>query len=212
LELTGFLTVLSETLEREIGVQLMEGEFRLGTLDLKDVTELQPLNQRFEVLLLCCPKCKKSTAFLSLGTIDKYLDVEKNSVAQCRHCQYQLKVPKVAQIRAQQDREFDFLTIEEWKPTRILSKKGLITEISLPSRKLKFEYQDPPEKKTIAIEVPPAKLKLIRNLPLHRSHRLRIQVLTARKLDPRSVIRKGGVKAPSSVVPTFKYKLLSLTK
>ena len=108
MELDGLFNNIALTLENPIGIQLQKGEYRLGIIDLSSITEIQPLNQKFEALVSQCKQCGKNTAFLSLQSLDNYLDVEKRSCIQCRHCQTLVQLPKVQKIRDTQGKEFNF--------------------------------------------------------------------------------------------------------
>ncbi|NVM29959.1 MAG: hypothetical protein HWN65_14045 [Candidatus Helarchaeota archaeon] len=50
--MSGFLNNMAKTLENFIGSKLLEGQYRLGMLDLKPISEIQPLNQKYEAILL----------------------------------------------------------------------------------------------------------------------------------------------------------------
>lgn len=192
-------------------LELQEGEFRLGKLNLESLTEIQPLNHNFEAILFRCEKCGKNTAFLSLKSIDHFIDVEKKSILQCRHCQFEMQIPIAQAIRESQGKEYDFLQLQSWTFTKILIKKGLLLHFSIPEAKIEFQYEENSELKTIQIEVSQNKLKLLHNLQIGQSYRLKIKVYISRILN----LQKAFIKKPdqsAEAIELQKFELLSITK
>jgi hypothetical protein len=191
--------------------QLQKGEFRLGKLNLESLTEIQPLNQMYEALLIRCENCGKATAFLSLKNIDHFIDDEKQSKLQCRHCQFEMQIPKAQEIREAQGNDFDFLQLQSWTFTKILIKRGRILHFSISEAMIKFEYEENSQSKTIQIEVPQSKLKLLRNLQIGEFCRLKIKVYISKRVNP----QKAFIKKPnqgSETIQLQKYELLSFAK
>ncbi len=208
MEMSGFLNNIAIALEKFIGTQISEGEYRLGTMDLSSLSEIAPLNQTFEGLLLHCQKCGKSTAFLSLGRLDNYIDIEKKSVLQCRHCMFEMKIPKLQKVREVQDRDYNFLEIEDWKPVKILSKRGQLVNISLPERNFMFQIQDGKE---FTIEIPVKKLKQVQNVRVQQHYRVKAKVFQSKRLDPKKTFLKKPEQNPELLLE-YKYELISISK
>lgn len=212
MELTGFLNNIAVAVEEKIGPRLSEGEYRLGILDLKHLSEIEPLNQQFESLLFRCPKCRKATAFFSLGPIDNYLDNEKKSLISCRHCPHSLSIPKIADIRTQQPELYNFLRVEDWKFTKILSKTGIASHLSLSEHTFTFQYEDASGQKQIMVEVPHNKLKELKNLALRQPIRVKVKVFESSQLDPRYFLSKMQSSLDRFLTSCLRYELLSLSK
>jgi hypothetical protein len=210
--MSNFLNNIALTLENLIGAQLSEGEYRLGVLDLKPLSEIAPLNQTYEALLIHCKNCGKSTAFLSLGGLDHYLDDEKMSIISCRHCHLEIQVPKVQKIRDLQGGETDFIQTQVWKPSKILSKRGQLTEILQSKKKIALQISDNVKNESIEIVIPENKLKLLQTLQIGLDYRLKIQVLESQSLDLHSVLLKKYDPTRPSLIPTIKYQLLSISQ
>ena len=208
MEMSGFLNNIAISLEKFVGAQLSKGEYRLGTMDLSSVSEIAPLNQTFEALLHRCQNCGDVTAFLSLGRLDNYIDTEKKSILQCRHCKFELKIPKIQQVRESQDREYNLLEVESWKSTKILSKKGHIVNISLPKRNFIFQM---PDGNNISIEIPPSKLKQVQNVRVRQNYRVKAKVFQSKKLDPKKTFLKKPDQNPELSLE-YKYELISISK
>ncbi len=189
-----------------------EEVLRLGTLDLHSLTEIQPLNQKFEILLFHCQRCGKNTAFLSLQNLDHYIDVEKQSVLQCRHCNQQMQVPKIQEIREKQGKKYDFLQLETWKFIKILSKKGFLVHISLPDRKISFETSEDSPKKGLEIEVPPNKIKLIQKLPTRDIYHVKIEVFESKTMDLRKALLEKPKPGSLPTISSYKYQLVSISR
>lgn len=209
--LSGFLNNLALTLESIIGFKLAEGEYRLGMLNLEPVTEVQPLNRTYEAILLRCKKCGKSTAFLSLGRIDHYIDVEKKSKLQCRHCQFETQVPKIQEIRATQGKTDDFLQLQEKHFTKIISKKGKLTHFSARERKLQFEYTERGVKKRLDIDIPQNKLPFIQKIQVQQPCRIKIKLFETALLDPRRALQTT-LDSSSEPLVVHNYELLNISK
>ena len=191
--------------------QLEAGEFRLGMLDLDSLSEIQPLNQKFEAILFRCKNCGKTTAFLSLKSIDHFIDVEKKSILQCRHCQFEMQIPVAQEIRAAQGKVYDFLQLESGTFTKILTKKGRLVQFSTSEAKITFESSENLEQKEFQIEVPQNKLKQLNNLQNRQLYRFKIKVYTSTVLNPQGAfIKKSGQS--SETIQIQKYELLSLSK
>lgn len=206
--MSGFLNNIAIALEKFVGEQLSKGEYRLGTIDLNSVSEIAPLNQKFEILLLNCHKCGKVTAFLSLGQLDNYIDNEKNSILRCRHCQLETKIPKLQQVRQEQNRDYNFLEIEDWKSTKILSKRGKIINLSISDKKFLFQISDGNE---IKVEIPPTKLKQLQNIKLFQNYRVKLKVFQSKMLDPKKAFLKKPEQMPE-LSYMQKYELISVSK
>lgn len=211
MELTDFLNNIAETLEI-MNVFSNEEFLRLGNLDLHSLTEIQPLNKKFEILLSHCQSCGKNTAFLSLQNLDHYIDVAKQSVLECRHCHQQIHIHKMQEIRANQGKEYDFLQVQAWKFVKILSKKGLIVQISVPERTISFEFAEDSPRKRLEIEAPANKMKLIQNLSTHDIYHIKIKLFESQTLDLRQALLKKHKSGPLPTIPSYKYQLVSILK
>ena len=158
-----------------------------------------------------CKKCGKSTAFLSLGSIDNYVDNEKKSELQCRHYQHEIQVPKIKMIREAQGKADNFLQLQEKRFSKIISKKGRLTRISARDRKLQFEYIEKTEIKVLDIEIPPNKLKLVQKLQVQQSYRIKVKVFETALLDPRRALQTT-LDSSSEPLIIYNYELLNISK
>lgn len=209
MELSDILNNVALWLENQS--QLQAGEFRLGKLNLESMTEIQPLNQTFEAILIRCEKCGENTAFLSLKSIDHFIDIEKKSKLQCRHCQFEMQIPKAQEIREAQGEEYNFLQVQSWSPTKILIKRGRALHFSESEAKINIQYTENSDQKTLEIEIPEIKLKLLRNLQIGQTYRFKIRVYTAKMINPQMAFIKGSSQS-SETIQLQKYELLSVAK
>ena len=209
MELSDILNNVALWLENQS--QLQAGEFRLGKLNLESMTEIQPLNQTFEAILIRCEKCGENTAFISLKSIDHFIDIEKKSILQCRHCQFEMQIPKAQDIREAQGKEYDFLQVQSWRPTKILIKRGRTLYFSKSKGKIKIQFNENSDQKTLEIEIPEVKLKLLRNLQIGQTYRFKIRVYTAKMINPQLAFIKKPNQG-SEPIELQKYELLSFAK
>jgi len=210
--MSNFLNNIALTLENLIGAQLSEGEYRLGVLDLKPLSEIAPLNQNYEALLVRCKNCGKSTAFLSLGRLDHYIDDEKRAILPCRYCQFEIQVPKIQKIRELQGRENDFLQMQAWESAKILSKKGRLTKISKSEKKIYLRISENLKDESIEVVIPQSKLKLLETLQTGLNYRFKTQVFESKIIDLRSFLLKKYDPMHPSFIPITKYQLISLSQ
>ncbi len=199
-------------IETLIGSQLSKAEYRLGTLDLQSLSEIEPLNQQFEALVLRCGACGAATAFLSLQTLDKYIDVEKNSTLQCRHCQYERRIPKISAIRETQGGPHNFLQVEGWHSTKILSKKGQLIQVQRLVSQIKLKSIDPSERSEWVVELPRNKRKLLATLRVGQKYRFKAKILESKSIDARKSFLQKSSQASPTLKTQRKYQLLSLSK
>ncbi|MHA1266092.1 MAG: hypothetical protein ACTSRS_12745 [Candidatus Helarchaeota archaeon] len=212
MEFNDFLSRLAEYIEETIGAQLTKGEYRIGKVDLTPISELVPLNKPFEGLLIRCSNCQKATIFFSLGTIDHYLDEEKRSLVNCRHCHFAMPLPLVRQIRQKQGQEYNFLMAQDWKLTKILLKRGKILEVSPANFAFIFQFENETGTDAVEIKVPPQKFKNFQSIVPHLTYRLKIKVFQALLIEPRSFLQKTASLSQPQTIPIFKYELISLFK
>lgn len=208
MEMSGLLNDIALYLENT--AHLQKGEFRLGMLDLESLTEIAPLNQRFEAFVICCRECGKTTAFLSLKSIEQFLDIQKKSVVQCRHCHLETQIPETRKIREFQGKTYDFLQLQDWTVTKILIRKGILLHFSVSEGNITFQLPENPDQKPIQIEVPQNKRKLLRGLQIGQNYRFKAKVYTSTILNLRKTFLKQSSKKPESE-QNQRYELLSLT-
>jgi hypothetical protein len=207
--MSGILNDIALYLENT--AHLRKGEFRLGTLDLESLTEIAPLNQKFEALILGCKECGKLTAFLALKSIAQFLDIQKKSVLQCRHCQTEMQIPETRKIREMQGKEYNFLQFQDWTVKRILIGKGILLHFSASEGNITFQFSENPDQKPIQIEVPQNKRKLLRSLQTGQNYRFKAKVYTSTILNLQKTFLKQSSQKPDSE-EIQRYELLSLTK
>ncbi|MDD1778885.1 MAG: hypothetical protein LUQ65_12040 [Candidatus Helarchaeota archaeon] len=209
MEMSGLLNDIALFLENT--VRLQKGEFRLGMLGLESLTEIAPLNQRFEALILCCKECGKTTAFLALKSIEQFLDLQKKSTIQCRHCHFEVQIPETRRIREMQGKIYDFLQLQDWTFAKILIRKGILLQFSVLDRRITFQNPENSEEKPIQIEVPQNKLKLLQGLQIGQKYRFKSKVFSSTILSPqKAFLKKSSQKLESEQIQ--RYELLSLTK
>jgi len=209
-ELSSFLNNVALTLENLIGSQLQKGQYRLGFIDLQNLSEIQPLNQKFEILISRCKSCGNATAFLSLQQLDHYLDIEKQSILECRHCQFKVQIPKIHQIREKQGKIYNFLQVQDWQFTKIISKKGRILTISKQERKIQLQYEDQNRNKTIVVEIPKNKAKLLSKLQIQGLYRFKAKIFISKIIDPKQSFLTQLKKGSPTLIPSYKYELISI--
>ncbi len=211
--MSDFLTNISITLEYIVGGQLNQGEYRIGIVNLESVLQLQPLNQKFEALVLKCNNCGKNTAFLSMQQLDHYLDIEKNSQLTCRHCQFKMQIPKIQRVRESQGSQIDFLRIQDKQFVKIISKKGRLIKILKQDRKIQLQSIEIGDSNIIEVEIPQTKIKLLTNLPLQQIYRFKAKVFESKVIDPQKAFLKQQVD-PSNLpfITSQEYELLTLSK
>lgn len=209
MEMSGILNDIALYLENT--ARLQKGEFRLGTLDLEALAEIAPLNQKFEALILCCRECGKTTAVLALKSIEQFLDIQKKSVIQCRHCHLETQIPETRKIREMQGKTYDFLQLQDWIFTKILIRKGTLLRFSAPEGKITVQIPENPEQNPIQIEVPLNKLKLLHDLQIGQKYRFKAKVYASKMLNPQKAFLKKSPQIPESE-QIQRYELLSLTK
>lgn len=209
MEMSGILNDIALYLEKN--AHLQKGEFRLGMLNLESMAEIAPLNQKFEALLISCRECGKTTAFLSLKNIEHFLDIQKKSVVQCRHCQFEMQIPETRRIREMQGKIYDFLQLQDWNFTKILSKKGMLLQFSVAERQITFQLPESAEQEPLRLEVPPNRIKLLRDLQIGQKYHFKAKVYQSAILNPqRAFLKKMAQKPESEQIQ--RYELLSLTK
>ena len=207
--MSGILNEVALYLEN--AARLQKGEFRLGMLNLESLAEIAPLNQKFEALILCCRECGKTTAFLALKNIEQFLDIQKKSVVQCRHCHIETQIPETRIIRERQGKNYDFLQFQDWTFTKILIKKGILLHFSTSDKKITFQIPENPEQKPIQIEVPQTKIRLLHDLQIGQKYRLKAKVYISTILNPqKAFLKKSPQNLESEQIQ--RYELLSLTK
>lgn len=207
--MSGLLNDIALYLENT--ARLQKGEFRLGMLNLESLTEIAPLNQKFEALISCCRECGKVTAFLALKSIAQFLDVQKKSVIQCRHCHIEMQIPETRKIRELQGNMYDFLRLQDWTFTKILIGKSNLLQVSISERKIMLQNQKNSEQQLIQIEVPLNKIKLLHDLQIGQKYRFKAKVYTSTILNPqKAFLKKPSQNSESEQIQ--RYELLSLTK